>query len=145
VAGELHRIAEYFEGLAEDAGVHLTVSGSGHLRADVELFRRAVSNLLANAVRHTPREGAIRLAAHADSAGVRVTVENEGEPIDPLLLERIFDRFYRGDPSRAGGPASGSSGLGLAIVRSIMELHGGRVHAESDARNTRFVLSFPPQ
>ncbi|KIG02962.1 heavy metal sensor histidine kinase [Caballeronia concitans] len=141
---ELQRIAEYFEGLAEDAGVHIAVRGSAPLKADVELFRRAVSNLLANAVRYTPRDGTITLSVDADAAFVRVCVENEGVPIEPSMLERVFDRFYRGDPSRGGaGAASGSAGLGLAIVRTIMELHGGRAHAESGARSTRFVLSFP--
>lgn len=141
---ELQRIAEYFEGLAEDAGVRIAVRGSALLKADAELFRRAVSNLLANAVRYTPRDGTITLSVDADAAFVRVCVENEGVPIEPSMLERVFDRFYRGDPSRGGaGAASGSAGLGLAIVRTIMELHGGRAHAESDARSTRFVLSFP--
>ncbi|SAK60852.1 sensor histidine kinase [Caballeronia ptereochthonis] len=141
---ELQRIAEYFEGLAEDAGVRITVRGSEPLTADVELFRRAVSNLLANAVRYTPRDGTITLSVDADAALVRVCVENEGVPIEPSMLERVFDRFYRGDSSRGGaGAASGSAGVGLAIVRTIMELHGGRAHAESDARSTRFVLSFP--
>jgi two-component system heavy metal sensor histidine kinase CusS len=141
---ELQRIAEYFEGLADDAGVNIVVSGAAFVTADVELFRRAVSNLLANAVRCTPRQGTIVLSANRDADWMRICVENEGQPIAPQLLERVFDRFYRGDPSR-GGPASasGSSGLGLAIVRTIMELHGGRVYAESDARGTRFVLLFP--
>ncbi|MDR5757138.1 heavy metal sensor histidine kinase [Caballeronia sp. LZ035] len=144
VRDELQRIADYFEGLADDAGVRIVVTGAGHVRADVELFRRAVSNLLANAVRHTPRDGVITLSVHADSVFVRACVENEGSPIDASLLERIFDRFYRVDPSRMASDATpGSAGLGLAIVRSIMELHGGRVHAESDAHSTRFILSFP--
>jgi len=75
---------------------------------------------------------------------VRVIVANQGTPIPPELLERIFDRFYRVDPSRKReANSAGSSGLGLAIVRTIMELHGGRVHAESDAESTRFILTFP--
>jgi two-component system, OmpR family, heavy metal sensor histidine kinase CusS len=60
------------------------------------------------------------------------------------MLERIFDRFYRVDPSRGGAAsAAGSAGLGLAIVRTIMELHRGRASAESDERSTRFILTFP--
>ncbi|VXC95092.1 Sensor protein [Burkholderia sp. 8Y] len=141
---QLQRIAEYFEGLADDAGVRIVVTGQGRVRADIELFRRAVSNLLANAVRHTPRDGVITLSVYADAAFVRVCVENKGSRIDASLLERIFDRFYRVDPSRVvSGRSAGSAGLGLAIVRSIMELHQGLAHAESDARSTRFILSFP--
>ncbi|MBN3764357.1 heavy metal sensor histidine kinase [Burkholderia sp. Ac-20365] len=148
---ELTRIGEYFEGVAEDADVRMRVTGSAMLTSDLELFRRAVSNLLANALRYTPRGKEIVLDAHEVEGGVRITVSNEGaEPIAPEHLERIFDRFYRVDPSRSSLPSSGSSqaspgstGLGLAIVRTIMELHGGTVHAESDARSTRFVLMFP--
>jgi two-component system heavy metal sensor histidine kinase CusS len=80
---------------------------------------------------------------------VRITVSNQGQPIPAGHLERIFDRFYRVDPSRSALPSSGlsqgstgSTGLGLAIVHTIMDLHGGSVHAESDARSTRFVLTF---
>jgi two-component system heavy metal sensor histidine kinase CusS len=142
-AKELARIAEYFEGVADDAGVHLQVTGGGRVHADAELFRRAVSNLLANAIRYTPRDGTITLGAQGTPHGLRVTVANQGAPLDPSLLERIFDRFYRVDPSRKSDPEStGSTGLGLAIVRTIMELHGGSAHAESDAQSTRFILTF---
>jgi two-component system heavy metal sensor histidine kinase CusS len=148
-AQELTHIAEYFEGLAEDANVHLRVSGAARLTADLELFRRAVSNLLANAIRYTPHGGEIVLDASATADAVRVSVCNQGQPIAADQLERIFDRFYRVDASRSSLPSSGlsqgstgSAGLGLAIVRTIMELHGGSVHAESDASGTRFVLGF---
>ncbi|TKC87669.1 heavy metal sensor histidine kinase [Trinickia terrae] len=144
VAKELAHIADYFEGLADDAGVHLRVTGNAQLRADAELFRRAVSNLLANALRYTTRGGDITLAAEEAPDAVRVTVANQGTPIAPELLERIFDRFYRVDPSRKReSNNAGSTGLGLAIVRTIMDLHGGRAHAESDAASTRFILTFP--
>ncbi|MFM0665045.1 heavy metal sensor histidine kinase [Paraburkholderia sediminicola] len=146
---ELMRIAEYFEGIADDANVRVQVTGTAMLTADLELFRRAVSNLLANAIRYTPRGGEITLDARTSAGEVRVTVSNQGQPIAAEHLERIFDRFYRIDPSRSALPSSGSSqgstgstGLGLAIVRTIMELHGGTVHAESDAQSTRFVLTF---
>jgi two-component system heavy metal sensor histidine kinase CusS len=146
---ELTRIAEYFEGIADEANVRVRVSGAATLTADLELFRRAVSNLLANAIRYTPRGGEIVLDASASADAVRVSVENQGQPIAAEHLERIFDRFYRIDPSRSSLPSSGlsqgstgSTGLGLAIVRTIMELHGGSVHAESDARSTRFILAF---
>ena len=142
-AQALTQIADYFEGLSEDAGVHIRVIGAGQLRADKELFRRAVSNLLANALRYTPRGGEITLSAASTPTTLDITVANPGEPIDPTLLERIFDRFYRADASRRSTTQTGgAAGLGLAIVRSIMTLHGGTVHAESDAAGTRFILSF---
>ncbi|MGF6772292.1 two-component system heavy metal sensor histidine kinase CusS [Paraburkholderia sp. GAS199] len=150
VALELTHIAEYFEGIAEDARVSVRVSGAARLTADLELFRRAVSNLLANAIRYTPPDGEIVLDASASERGTRVSVTNQGQPIAPEHIERIFDRFYRIDPSRSTLPqagvsqaSTGSTGLGLAIVRTIMELHGGTVRAESDAHGTRFILTFP--
>jgi two-component system heavy metal sensor histidine kinase CusS len=125
------------------------VGGAASLTADLELFRRALGNLLANAIRYTPPGGEIALDVSESSEAVRVSVSNQGTPIAAEHLERIFDRFYRVDPSRSSLPAAdvsqastGSTGLGLAIVRTIMELHGGTVHAESDARGTRFVLTF---
>jgi two-component system heavy metal sensor histidine kinase CusS len=156
---ELARVADYFEGIADDAGVKVRVASTtrvagetgaqsigSEVRADAELFRRAVSNLLANAIRHTPRGKEITLSAQAQPASgdLRVTVANEGSRIDPALLERVFDRFYRADPSRHNAPAGpASTGLGLAIVRTIMELHGGSAYAESDETSTRFILIFP--
>lgn len=140
----LTQIADYFEGLSEEAGVNLRVTGEGRVRADKELFRRAVSNLLANALRYTPPGGEITLRAEPTATAVAISVHNPGPQIDAALLERIFDRFYRADASRhITAQASGSAGLGLAIVRTIMTLHGGTAHAESDATGTRFVLSFP--
>ncbi|MFM0337141.1 heavy metal sensor histidine kinase [Paraburkholderia fungorum] len=146
---ELMRIAEYFEGIADEAHVRLRVTGAATLTADLELFRRAVSNLLANAIRYTPHGGEIVLDSSASENEVRVSVTNEGLPIAAEHLEPIFQRFYRIDPSRSSLPSSGlsqastgSAGLGLAIVRTIMELHGGSVHAESDAHGTRFILTF---
>jgi two-component system heavy metal sensor histidine kinase CusS len=145
-AQELTHIADYFEGIAEEAHVTVRVSGAAPLTADLELFRRAVSNLLANAIRYTPRGGEIVLDAASNAGEVRITVSNQGQPIAAEHLERIFDRFYRIDPSRSilpsAGLSQGSTGLGLAIVRTIMELHGGTVRAESDAHGTRFILTF---
>ncbi|MBW5803287.1 heavy metal sensor histidine kinase [Burkholderia sp. COPS] len=142
VHDELERIAGYFEGLADEAGSTLRVDGHGQLTADLELFRRAVSNLLANALRYTPAGGVIAMSVDETADAVHVVVANPGEPIDPALLPRIFERFVRGDPARSGGVPGGTAGLGLAIVRSVMELHGGTVRVESDAAGTRFILTF---
>jgi two-component system heavy metal sensor histidine kinase CusS len=142
-AHELTHIADYFEGIAEEAHVTVRVSGAASLTADLELFRRAVSNLLANAFRYTPRGGEIVLDAGAPTGAVRITVSNPGQPIAAEHLERIFDRFYRIDPSRSTLPSAGlsqsstgSTGLGPAIVRTIMELHGrNRARGKRRARH----------
>jgi len=142
VAEELNRIAEYFEGIAEEAQVRIAVAGSGILHADATLLRRAVGNLVANAIRYTPPQGVISLEATVVAGATLIGVANPGPGIPPDQIERIFDRFYRADPSRSS--ASGSSGLGLAIVRTIMALHGGAASASSEAgKRTVFTLRFP--
>ncbi|ADJ61546.1 heavy metal sensor histidine kinase [Herbaspirillum seropedicae] len=142
VAQELTRIADYFEGIADEAQVRLVVQGAGRLQADATLLRRAVGNLVANAIRYTPADGVIRLQVDAAGDGMEISVSNPGAGIPAEQLERLFDRFYRADPSRSS--AGGSSGLGLAIVRSIMMLHGGQASVTSSpGQLTVFSLRFP--
>ncbi|GGA44391.1 heavy metal sensor histidine kinase [Dyella nitratireducens] len=138
---ELQRIADYFEGLSADAGVAIEVEASATVRADRDLFRRAVNNLLSNALRYTPSGETIHLRAVNTGKGVEVSVENPGRPIDPEHLDKLFDRFYRVDRSRSDSATS--TGLGLSIVKSIMELHGGAVSVQSSGSLTRFTLHFP--
>ena len=139
---ELQHIADYFEGIAEDAQVQLAVDARGSLEADPILFRRAVNNLVANAIRYTPKGGVVRLATQPMQEGMAITVTNPGIGITPEHIHLIFDRFYRGDDARSD--SASSTGLGLAIVQSIMMLHGGRAEVESapDAMTT-FRLVFP--
>jgi signal transduction histidine kinase len=90
---------------------------------------RVLSNLLSNALRHTPDGGRITIEAAGDSAAVRISVRDTGEGIAPEDLPHVFESFYRGEKSR--GRASGGSGLGLAIARGFVEAHGGTIAAES--------------
>jgi two-component system heavy metal sensor histidine kinase CusS len=143
IAEEFMRIVEYFEDLADDRGVRIESRGEGTVFADPLLLRRALGNLLANAVRYAEPGTAISMTAEAHADGVALHVENRGPTIPPHHLERLFDRFYRADASRQR--SSESSGLGLSIVRSIMQLHGGSWLAQSDAGVTRFTLLFPRQ
>jgi two-component system heavy metal sensor histidine kinase CusS len=139
---ELQRIADYFEGIAEDAKVSISVEGEGPLVVDPALFRRAVSNLVANAIRFTPAGNTIRLYLEQGPTLTVVGVANPGAGIEQIHLARIFDRFYRADQSRSRSGAS--TGLGLAIVDSIMKLHGGKVEVESVLNGmTTFRLRFP--
>ena len=94
------RIAEYFEGISAEAAVEVRVAGQARLYADGELFRRAVSNLLANALRYTPREQAVSMTAEEFNQGVLIRVANPGVGIAPQDLEKVFDRFYRADKAR---------------------------------------------
>ncbi|MEM5447452.1 heavy metal sensor histidine kinase [Paraburkholderia guartelaensis] len=143
LAVEFERMQEYFEGLAEDRNVSLEWRGEGHVCADPDLLRRALGNLLANALRYAEPGTAISTVAQQEPEATTLHVENRGPTIEPHHLERIFDRFYRADPSRHR--SSESSGLGLSIVRSIMLLHGGTWQASSSNGVTRFTLVFPRQ
>ena len=99
--------------------------------ADPDRLKQVLLNLVDNALRYTPPEGTVRLAAGLDAAAgtARIEVEDSGPGIAPADLPHIFDRFYRGDLSRAR--ASGNTGLGLAIARGIIEAHGGTITVQS--------------
>ena len=138
---ELQRIADYFEGIADASGVCLTVEAHGMVAADVLLLQRAVNNLVANALRYTAPGAAIRLRAQPSNAGMVIEVANPGPDIDAADAPWLFDRFFRVDRARSGSATS--AGLGLAIVQSIMKMHGGRAEVESGAGMTTFRLIFP--
>jgi len=143
---QMEQIAAYFENLAEDAGLRFLIRVEGQIFADKILLQRAVSNLVSNALRYTPRGCNIEISSRNTKDGVMLSVSNPGAGIPSEYMERLFERFYRGDGSRSN--SADSTGLGLAIVRSIMDLHGGKTWAESnagaDARYvTRFCLVFP--
>lgn len=139
---ELTRIGQYFEGLAQEADIQLIVDSPDiTLHADPVLFRRAVSNVVANAVRYTAQGGRVDIGASKDDRSVRVFIKNSGNTIPPQHVDKIFERYYRVDPARSG--STGSAGLGLAIVRTIMKLHGGEVALENQpGQSTVFTLCF---
>lgn len=141
VSAELERQRDYFEGLAQERDLTLVARGAGTLEADPALLRRALANLVSNAVRYARPGSVITLSAVSDQHGWLLAVENEGEPLPEEALDRMFDRFYRvtGAPSESGH----SSGLGLAIVRSIMTLHGGEARVSQTDICLRFTLYFP--
>jgi two-component system heavy metal sensor histidine kinase CusS len=139
---ELAHIQDYFEMLAEDRGVALTMGAvpALALQADPVLLRRAVNNLVSNAIAHTPPGGTVALDASEDETWLAITVSNTGDGIPEADQERLFERYYRADPARASGS---SAGLGLAIVRAIMQLHDGIAQVDSRNGKTIFTLSFP--
>ena len=109
--------------------------------ADPTALRQILTNLIENAVRHTER-GVVRVFSSAEAGGVWIGVEDTGAGIPPVHLPRIFERFYRADPSRARD--AGGTGLGLAIVKHLAEAHGGRVRAESTVgKGTSVAVFFP--
>jgi two-component system heavy metal sensor histidine kinase CusS len=137
---ELEAVCSYHDAMAEEKGVRLICEGQGFLYADAQLFKRVISNLLLNALQHTPSGGEIRLSlASADDGSASVSVEDSGCGIAAEYLPKLFDRFYRVDPARS----EEGTGLGLAIAKSIMDLHGGSVLINSEPNHgTVVTLNF---
>ncbi|WP_127960355.1 Cu(+)/Ag(+) sensor histidine kinase [Serratia microhaemolytica] len=139
---ETMKVFEFFEAWAEDQEVSLTFEGNPVLiEGDPLMLRRVINNLLSNAIRYTPRGMAVTVRVSERGEWVDITVENPGSPIPEAHLSRLFDRFYRVDPSRQR--KSEGSGIGLAIVKSIVAAHQGKISVVSDTVSTRFTLSFP--
>jgi two-component system heavy metal sensor histidine kinase CusS len=142
VAAEVQGLFEFYEALAEEKQVRLQCSGAGGIRGDRLMLRRALSNLLSNALRYTPAGGAVIVRIQPSAGHVQISVDNDGQDIPPDVLPHLFDRFFRGDKSRAQ-LESGSAGLGLAITRAIVQAHGGTVAVTSQGGKTSFILVFP--
>ncbi|MDR6926841.1 heavy metal sensor histidine kinase [Pseudomonas sp. BE134] len=142
LAVETDLLLEFFAPLAEDARVTLRREGHARFEGDRSMLRRALSNLLDNALRFTPAEGEVRVRIVDQVKGLSLTVENSGDGIDGALMPRLFDRFYRADPARQES-SSEHAGLGLAITQSIIRAHGGRIRCESENGWSRFVIELP--
>lgn len=141
---ELGLLQDYYGPSAGESGVAVQVESLEGLRANLDrsLFQRAVGNLVENALKHTPAGGTVLLRASNGGERVRVEVADTGRGIPQEELPRVFDRFYRVDPSRS--LSSGGAGLGLPIVKSIMDLHEGTVEIESrSGTGTTVALFFP--
>jgi len=137
---------ERFEPLAKNAGIRLETRAGAHLpliSIDPMRMLQVLDNLLANALRHTPAGGTIRVCTRREEDTVVLEVLDSGEGIDAEDLPHLFDRFYRTDRSR--NRDTGGSGLGLAITRSLVEAQGGRVSAHSAGRGqgSTFCVHLP--
>jgi len=139
---EISNLFDYYEAWAEESHVSLIQEGDAHVRGDRLMLRRALSNLLSNAIRHTPADNSVTIKLGYIEGDVLVTVQNPGTPIPAEHLTKVFDRFYRTDPSRQR--SGEGAGLGLAIVKSIVETHGGNIIASSDETiGTQFRINLP--
>jgi two-component system heavy metal sensor histidine kinase CusS len=137
----VEQLCDYFEGMAQDRGISLVNLSHGQLVANPDLVRRALANLLANALRYAAPATPVTIRCAHSATTLTIQVHNQGEPIAPEHLPYLFERFYRCDPSRNQPDDSG--GLGLAIVKSIMQSHEGQVAVSSNECGTIFELSFP--
>ena len=138
----IEKIAAFYQTLADDHHVAITCSGEGQIYADPDLFERAVANLLDNALRFTPENGSIEIGLRQRDGDFEVAVSDTGCGIAPEHLPRVFDRFYRAESSRS----SDGAGLGLALVKSIVDLHGGSAAIQSQlgqGTTVKLILPLP--
>jgi len=138
----LDRVAEEAR-LHSSGAVAVDVTAAPGLRAtgDPERIHQVVANLVENAIRHSPRGGTVTVGAEIHAGAMTIEVRDAGPGIPERDTERVFERFYRADAARSG---DGGAGLGLAIVRWIVDLHGGEVHAErAEPAGCRIVVSLP--
>lgn len=143
LADEVQRLFEYFEAWAEERSVTLQCTGPAlWVQGDRLMLRRALSNLLSNAMRYTAAGQTVSVSLEASSHDkVLIRITNPSAAVSPEHLPKLFDRFYRADPSRQH--KGDGAGLGLAIVKSIIEAHEGSISANWADGQMRFTLELP--
>ncbi len=135
MAEQVAAVEEFHEAELEMAQLSLRIDGDAEVQVDVGLLRRAVSNLLSNAIRYAKPSSLVCVQIEHQDKMVSLSVVNRGDTIDPEALPRLFERFYRADISRSG--SSSHHGLGLSIVAAIARMHGGTPFAHSARGVTR--------
>ncbi len=130
----------------EQAGISMTTTiepGAEIVRGDRDRLEQSLQNLAANAIRYAPAGTTVHLRAARKDAAVVITITDEGPGISPEHLPHIFDRFYKADAARAAHDekGTGGSGLGLSIVKAIVERHGGTVSVSSRPGRTVFEIT----
>ncbi|HSN79920.1 MAG TPA: heavy metal sensor histidine kinase [Rhodoferax sp.] len=141
MADEVRALFDYFDAVAEEKNVSLSLAGDGQFHADRLMLRRALGNLLSNALRHADPASTVSVSLQNLEGGVQISVSNHGESIAPEHLERVFDRFFRVDQARQR--SSEGTGLGLAITQSVIAAHGGTIRAGSADGITTFTIFLP--
>ncbi|AKZ62243.1 histidine kinase [Herbaspirillum hiltneri N3] len=138
IADEVQKTIEFFEFVLDEMQMSVEVVGDVDAKSMIEtaLFRRALTNLLQNAIQHSPAGARITVSIDAQQQDVQVAVSNPGEPIEQRHLPRLFDRFYRVDSARRDFDGVHGHGLGLAIVKAIALMHGGTAFASSKSGKT---------
>ena len=142
VHDEARALFDFYEALAEVKQVQLKLTGKGEIFGDRLMLRRALSNLLSNAIRYTPPGESVVVEIKGDLHGTTVDVLNNGDSIDEQMIPRLFDRFFRADKSRKQLDSDGA-GLGLSITQAIVHAHRGRISVSSANGKTCFSMYFP--
>ncbi|WP_042302138.1 heavy metal sensor histidine kinase [Paraburkholderia kururiensis] len=139
LAGEVARMLEFLEIPLEEAQLNVTMHGDARAPVNTSLFGRAMSNLLVNALQHSPAGTMLHVAIVQQREHVEIAVSNPGEPIDAEAREHIFDRFYRLQEARSNSREN--HGLGLSIVKAVAEMHNGSVFVRSEGGINTFGFS----
>ena len=142
VHDETRALYDFYEALAEEKQVQLELVGQAEVWGDRLMLRRALSNLLSNAIRYTPAGERVVIDVMGNAQGTTVKVLNAGPPIDEQMIPRLFDRFFRADKSRKQLDSDGA-GLGLSITQAIVHAHGGSMSVSSINGMTCFSMHFP--
>jgi two-component system heavy metal sensor histidine kinase CusS len=132
---------DFYDAVADEKRIRLKLIGQAHVMGDRLMVRRAIGNLLSNALRHSPAEAEVMVALEERPGEATLCITNSGMTIAPEVLPRLFDRFFRVDKSRSH-PESDGTGLGLSITQAIMRAHGGSVSVTSAQGKTTFCLAF---
>lgn len=143
LANEINLICEYYQAMADEKNIAMTVKGDASLNVNLIMFRRMLSNLLSNALKYTPNGGAIQFSVKELNHTVEITLTDNGTGIAPEHLPKLFNRFYRVDSARTR--QAGGIGLGLSIVKSIIELHHGSIAIESEVNKGTVVKILIPK
>lgn len=138
---EARALFDFYDAVADDKGIRLSITGQARVMGDRLMIRRAIGNLLSNALRHSPADAEVTVTIEEKDGTATLCLNNRGETIAPEALPRLFDRFFRVDRSRSH-PDSDGAGLGLSITKAIMLAHGGEVFVTSADGMTSFCLVF---
>jgi len=141
LAREVRALFEFYEALAAEKSVQLRLTGSLSVMADRTMLRRALNNLLSNAVRHTSPGGCVEVSLERNGRKGVISVTNPGPLIPETVRDRLFERFYRADVARSRDTEG--AGLGLAIVKAIAQSHGGGVSIASSGNGNTFTIRIP--
>jgi two-component system heavy metal sensor histidine kinase CusS len=141
IRDEVTALIEFFDALAEENAISFSVHGNAIIQGDKLMIRRALSNLLVNAIQHSYKCSIITIRLENKKTNSYISIENYGDAVNPEKISRLFDRFYRIDTSRQHHHEG--AGLGLAITQSIIQAHGGKIHASCKNNCIRFDINLP--
>jgi two-component system heavy metal sensor histidine kinase CusS len=141
-AEEMNMLCDFYQAFADEKSIILSVTGQGTLFANAIMFRRMISNVLSNALNYAHKKSTVLITIKETENNIEIMIADQGIGIAEEHLAKIFTRFYRADTARSNH--FGSTGLGLSIVKSIVDLHGGNICIKSKLNEgTAVIISFP--